>query len=233
MKGLWYAYLTLNRKYWIGAAIAFVVVIAAGVLIMVFADDDPASMGAESLLLMIMPWVAPMVLSEAICRDLEANIRRRFAQYSLCAVTHRTYVMFYFTVLLATTAVGMVLAVATILALCGFAQLPLAGSALISPDDIPFSLFVLAMGNVFTWLMMPLTMELKSHEKAGLVGGLVLGFGVVMPYVLSNISDDGGIQLSMFTVSTEDMLIGGAVMAVVTVIAWLWLLHDVKKGGAV
>ena len=85
------------------------------------------------------------------------------------------------------------------------------------------------------WTVNPLTINLKSAEKAGLVVGLVLGFGVVMPLmVVCNVTAEANETfvsgfIRLLSGNWLPLIIVG-ISAALYVIFYFVLLARVKKG---
>ncbi|MGN0683369.1 MAG: hypothetical protein ACI4JY_06780 [Oscillospiraceae bacterium] len=179
MKGLLYAGFLLNKGFFIAGGIATAVCTAVGILLMNLGGNSPADMLFVQSCLALLPLVPMAIYCEWLGRDLEKNIKSRFADYTLAAGISKN---------------GFVLTELcknlSVLAVCGVTGcLMMLIFMAVNPLMISGSLFV-SMGIVAVicctveWLCIPLVISMKSAEKAGLMVGLLIGFGVAIPVII-------------------------------------------------
>lgn len=228
MKGMLYAYLTLNRKYWIATAVVYVLVAVSGFIALLnFSDTDIAAAAFASMIMGIMPLAAPLILGEPMTRDLETNMKSRFAQYTLAAgISRHGYVSFYLLTNLAVNVIGIGLAA------LHYAIFSAAGNIVPLWDSFPLIVFVITAGNLFNWMLMPLTVSLKSADKAGMLAGLIFGFGVVLPFTLwlSGSENPDEAIARMFDITPEFQLVAYPVTAALYVVFYFIFYRRVKRG---
>ncbi len=174
MKGLLYAGFTLNKAYLIGAGIAAAAAAAIGALLQVYLCDDLITPQAQLLL----PMISVVIAGEWCGRDIEKNLKNRFTDYTLAAGVSKN--MFVLTCL-AENILTLVFSYAlTALTLLVYS---LAGADVDGEDFVMFFCYALIVFAV-EWMCTPLTLLFKSAEKAGLLLGVFLGFGIVFPIVI-------------------------------------------------
>lgn len=120
-------------------------------------------------------------------RELENSLKTRFANYALSAVTPRQFIMTELLKNFCFSAYGT-----------GLGMLMLAFYALIDADVLPdtgllFRLYPMVgiLAGLVQWVMLPLVIKFRNAEKAGLVVGLIIGFGLVLPINFIQASPDG------------------------------------------
>lgn len=179
MKSLIYSALRLNRGYFIGAALTFLISTAVGAPLLYSAwynGSDFYRLG--NLCVYILPVLPIVIISEFYARDLERNIKSGFLNYTLSAMTRRKFVLSQLVTNLCCTGLGLLLGLELLLIFRA-----------VNPEYVPpemfggLSLMALA-GSVAEWIIIPVTIRLKSAEKAGLIVGLLIGFGIVLPMIL-------------------------------------------------
>lgn len=175
MKGILYGNFFLNRTWFIAAA----VLAALGVAVTgVLHSIDPMS-GAGDLGLAASEFVVSAVCLEWLARNLESNLKSRFVDYSLTGgITKVQFVMAELLKNLITVGLSFGLCVLMQAVLCVF------DSSFLSMNSIKALLVLELFMGAIEWTVNPLVINLKSAEKAGLVVGLVLGFGIVMPLMI-------------------------------------------------
>lgn len=178
MKSLFYSALRLNRGYFIGAAIAFLgsAVIGAAVLYSAwYSGSDPYGLG--SLCVYILPLLPIVIICEFFARDLENHIKSGFLNYTLSSISRKEYVLSLLVTNIRCTGVGLLLGLELLLIYRA-----------VNPEYVPVELFgalsLLALAaSAVEWVIIPITMKLKSAEKAGLIVGLFIGFAIVLPMI--------------------------------------------------
>lgn len=224
MKGLVYAGLVLNKTYFIAACL---VAVAGTALVSwlgrVFAD--PETSVVISIFLLGMQFVVMAIVEEYLARDFEKNIKSRFADYALAGMSKVKFV----TAELLKNIISMAAAFAvTVLMQLVF----MAVNPGMSDANRIFVLAGLAiLVGVVDWVCLPLVISLKSAELAGLVVGLCIGFGILMPtMVVFQIYDDVWIKLADFFSNGPVFLCVLATGAAIYSLFYLILLNRVRKG---
>lgn len=229
MKGLLYASFLLNKGFFIAGGIATVICTAIGVLVMNICGNSPESMVFVQTCLIILPLIPMATYCEWLARDLEKNIKSRFADYTLAAgISKNGFVL--------TELVKNLF----ILAVCGVTGcLMMLIFMAVNPVMISGSLFV-QMGIIAVicctveWVCIPLVISLKSAEKAGLMVGLLIGFGVVLPVMaVSDIFGNGesflALILKLMGKPWLPLAVIGVCAAIYAAIYWA-VLCRVKRG---
>lgn len=179
MKGLFYSMWRLNRGYFIGAAIAFLcsAVVGTAVLYTVgrYGGD---TYGFGSLCVYILPLVPIVIISEFFARDLEKHISSGFLNYTLSSITRKAFMLSQLITNITCTGLGLLLGLELLLIF-----------RVVNPEYVPSECFgglaLLALfASVVEWVVFPVTLKMKSAEKAGLAVGAVFGFAVVLPLIL-------------------------------------------------
>ncbi len=172
MKGLLYGNFLLNKSWFIISGI----VMAVGVFVTaVLCNIDPGS-GVGQFGLTITEVVVITICVEWLGRNLESNLKSRFADYALAGgISKGQFVTSELLKNLISIGIGFAMCVVTQLVLNVFDR------GLFSLENVRNAvLYALFVGAV-EWICAPVVINLKSAEKAGLLVGIVLGFGVVMP----------------------------------------------------
>ena len=223
MKGMLYSYLVLNKKYWIVAGVLFVLAIVLGLLSLMYNDPQ-----ISALLMLILPIAAPITLTEPISRDLEQNLKRRFAHYTLCSVTRREYILFYLLTELAATLVGIALGALTLM-IFSIPEAPFNVMEL-----LPLLILFIIGGNAFNFLVLPLVISLKSADKAGFLLGAILGFGILAVMIPMNIFDmlSSEMIVRLGQVDIWGVLITCGASAATYIVTYFILHAQLKKGAS-
>ncbi len=228
MKGILYAYLTLNKKYWLVAAVCFVFSIMLGIYAICIVPQDAEAADIASMIVPISSLLAPIMLSEAMPRDLEANIKSRFAYHILSAgVSKHCYVTSYLLVNLVPIALGI-----------GLIALEFSLLSLFTAFKGIFAIFPLlalitTAGNLVNWIAMPITIFFKSAEKAVIIIGLIAAIGISIP-ALINIDLFKQVMAEkiyeILVPSAEFQLIAYGVIALLYAIFYIIFYKCVKRG---
>lgn len=179
MKGLLYAGFLLNKGFFIAGGIATAVCTAIGILLMNLGGDSPESMAFVQSCLVLLPLVPMATYCEWLGRDLEKNIKSRFADYTLAAGISKN--RFVLTELVKNLSVMAVCGVTGCLMMLIFMAV---NPVMISVSQFALVGIVAVIFCTVEWLCIPLVISMKSAEKAGLVVGLLIGFGVVLPVMI-------------------------------------------------
>ena len=172
MKGILYSFFAKNYSYFTGALIYCAAACALGFAALLLPDNILHNNGFSTL-----PIIIPLILLEIPPRDLEGDIKSRYADYVLTAVTRDTFARGMLIKNLICMAAG--LALSMIVALTYY----LVGIA----DSAIFVLLpaMAAISGAFNWACTPLVIKMKSAEKAGLTVGLIIGIAVILPLMIA------------------------------------------------
>ncbi len=223
MKGMLYLYIRQGRKFLIAGAVLLVLTAAAGVLLVQFANGGSEDLiSLTALLSVFLPLIAPITLFEPINADLDRGLKTRFTHNILCSgVSKKGFVLFYLLTNLATVAVGAALT-ALILGV-----MSINNRILDMWSVFPFLAEAIFICGAIDFMCMPITLKLRSKEKAALIVGLSLGFLVSL--TMLPMLDNGGTAHMMESINKfwwVGCLIAAAVYAVTTLI----LYRMVRKG---
>ena len=187
MRGLLYSSLLRNRGFIIGTAVYSVIAAVVGVVLIYLSRSYSDIAPAVMFLLPVFPLISVVLALEGVDRELENSLKTRFANYALSAVTPRQFIMTELLKNFCFSAYGT-----------GLGMLMLAFYALIDADVLPdtgllFRLYPMVgiLVGLVQWVMLPLVIKFRNAEKAGLVVGLIIGFGLVLPINFIQASPDG------------------------------------------
>lgn len=177
MKGLLYNSLIMNRTYLIAEAIFTLCSAVLGVVTILCFGQSSFLFVVLPMLLPTFPLVAVVIPLEGISREVEKHIQSRYLDYALTAVTRTCFAL---AELIKNITLMLIAYAASMLLIVIFNTVK---PAVIS-DDIVFKLIPCAVviTGLIQWLVIPLTLKLKSCEKAGMVVGLGLG-GIIGAFV--------------------------------------------------
>jgi len=224
MKGLTYCWFVSCKGYFIAAVIALIAGVA--LILGVLPNLDFLDASLRNLLVFILGMMAMAIPAESLGRHLERYIKTSFADYMLSAMDKRSFVNSL--VLREVICFGFSL-------VAGYAVL----FSFIISEDIPVTaeLMMLApffalMANGIDLIAMPLTVKLKSAEKAGLIVGAIAGVLIMYYAITVNVIRDGGFEEILVTMDfgIPVMLIVMGIMLAACVIAYLITLKLVKRG---
>ncbi len=178
MKGLVYAGLLLNKTYFI---VAGLVAAAGTALLSVMGNrmgSDPEMLPLISIFMLGIQFVVMTIVEEYLARDFEKNIKSRFADYVLAGMSKTKFV----TAELLKNLISMAIA----FAITVFMQLVFwaVNPGMIGADRILLLAALAIIIGLIDWISLPLVVYLKSAEKAGLIIGVILGFGGIMPIMI-------------------------------------------------
>lgn len=177
MKGLFYSTVKSNRGFFIAALISFICLTVLGSVILAGvkqSGDDSLGFGDFSVFL--FPVVPALILCEFFARDLERNIKSGFLNYTLSAITRKSFVLSQLLINVIFIALGFVVG----LVMLGIFR-AVGGEALVNAMCLRRLVMLILFGSFTEWMGIPITLKMKSAEKAGLTLGLILGFGVALP----------------------------------------------------
>lgn len=224
MKGILYGKFLLNKSWFIASGIVAVIGTALCAVINGFVPDDS---GVPAMLLTGVQLVALALMTEWLGRDLEANIKCRFTDMTLAGgISKNMYVL--------TELVKNLLTIAAGASVCVIMQLVMNifDNNILSWESVKtLLLFTLFIG-AFEFALNPLIINLKSAEKAGLLFGLVLGFGIILPIMAVSGALEYDIVAYILKVSSSPWFAPAVagLSAVIYALFYLVLLRRVKKG---
>lgn len=224
MKGILYGKFLLNKSWFIASGIVAVLGTALCAVLNGFVPDDS---GVPAMLLTGVQLVALALMTEWLGRDLEANIKCRFTDMTLAGgISKNMYVLTELVKNLLTIAAGAAVCVITQLVMNIF------DNNILSWESVKtLLLFTLFIG-AFEFALNPLIINLKSAEKAGLLFGLVLGFGIILPIMAVSGALEYDIVAYILKVSSSPWFAPAVagLSAVIYALFYLVLLRRVKKG---
>ena len=226
MKGLLYASCVLNKKFFIGAGIAAAAATILAVVCELLLEQQFFREMAYNVI-MIASILPTVIALEYPTRDLEKNLKSRFANYALAGGISRN--QFALAELLKN-----LMCVAGGAAVCGIVSLICIAvkPGYLVTSNIVFHLMIIVIIGVVEWCVVPLTITTKSAEKAGLIIGVCIGLGLIVPFnLLANAITDGS-AFKFFSLFSEPWfpwaVLGGA--AVIYAVVYIILLARVKRG---
>ncbi len=227
MKGLLYGNFVLNKIWFIVAGIVMVVGVAVTAVLY---NIDPDS-GVAQFGLMITELFVIATCVEWLGRNLESNLKSRFADYALAGgISKGQFVTSELLKNLISAGIAFVMCIVTQLVLSVFDR------GLFSLENVRnVALIALFVGAV-EWICVPVVINLKSAEKAGLLVGIVLGFGIVLPVLAvgNTLLSEKGETMGEFVMRLAfEPWFGWAVVGVcaaIYAIFYFVLLKRVKRG---
>ncbi|MGN0678522.1 MAG: hypothetical protein ACI4JS_02550 [Oscillospiraceae bacterium] len=187
MRGLLYASFLLNKGFFIAGGIATVICTVIGVEVMIVCGNTLESMAFIQSFAVVLPIIPMATYCEWLSRDLEKNLKSRFADYTLASGISKN--RFVLTELCKNLSVLAVCGVTGCLMMLIF---NLVNSSIISGSLFTLIGVIAVLFCTIEWVCIPLVITLKSAEKAGLIVGLIIGFGVCLPVmIVSNILSSG------------------------------------------
>lgn len=176
MKGILYGNFLLNKKWFIAAGITAVLGTA---FCAVFVSLMPDESGVVTTLFLGLQFVVVAVLLEWLGRNLEANIKCRFTDITLAGgISKNMFVASELLKNLITMGIGLAACVVMQLVMSVFDR------SFFTLETVKLMGLMALFAAAVEWTVNPLTINLKSAEKAGLLVGLILGFGLVMPMMI-------------------------------------------------
>lgn len=227
MRGLLYSSLLRNRGFIIGTAVYSVIAAVVGVVLIYLSRSYSDIASVLMFLLPVFPLISVVLALEGVDRELENSLKTRFANYALSAVTPRQFIMTELLKNFCFSAYGIVMG-----------MLMLAFYELIDADVLPdtgllFRLYPMVgiLIGLVQWVMLPLVIKFKNAEKAGMVVGLIIGFGTVLPINLIQAKTDGGFRIDIKSLITP-VPTAVFLLAVVLIYAlfYVLLVRRVERG---
>ncbi len=180
MKGLLYNDILLNRNYFIGTVIAMLAGAVVCPLLVHILDYGYNSIYV--LAFVVIQLVILTIADEWLARSLENSLKNRFADYVLAAGISKNRYVFH---LLENNLISTVFGIA----MCCIVQLSMflfGDKTLVNSQSFTALFFMAFLVGAVEYMIIPLVIPLKSAEKAGLIGGLVIGFVFIMPAAILN-----------------------------------------------
>ncbi len=180
MKGILYHYFLESRAFFIGSVICLVGSAALGVFCLnVFAEDPQILPALRSMILPFLGLIIAVIACEGGARYIERLQKTHFLNHVLSSrVSKGGFTLSLLVINLLSHVFG------TALMFLLFAVLGLADGGFLSPElFLQMGFLMLFVGAADIALYFP-TLLLKSAEKGGLVIGLIVGFGIMLPCML-------------------------------------------------
>lgn len=227
MRGLLYSSLLRNRGFIIGTAVYSVIAAVVGVVLIYLSRSYSDIAPVLTILVNILPLISIVLALEGVDRELENSLKTRFANYALSAVTPRNFIMTELLKNFCFSAYG------TIMGMLMLAIFALADASAFPDVGFLFRLYPMAgiLSGLIQWVMMPLVIKFKNAEKAGMVVGLIIGFGTVLPINLIQAKTDGGFEIDIKSLITP-VPTAVFLLAVVLIYAlfYVLLVRRVERG---
>lgn len=227
MRGLLYSSLLRNRGFIIGTAVYSVIAAVVGVVLIYLSRSYNDIAPVLTILVNILPLISIVLALEGVDRELENSLKTRFANYALSAVTPRNFIMTELLKNFCFSAYG------TVMGMLMLAIFALADASAFPDVGFLFRLYPMAgiLSGLIQWVMMPLVIKFKNAEKAGMVVGLIIGFGTVLPINLIQAKTDGGFEIDIKSLITP-VPTAVFLLAVVLIYAlfYVLLVRRVERG---
>lgn len=227
MKGILYGNFLLNKKWFIAAGITAVLGTAACAVIKSLIPEEPGT--SQTLFLGIQVIVIAIII-EWLGRNLEANIKCRFTDVTLAGgITGNMFVMSELLKNVISIGIGFVMCIAMQLVMSVFDK------SFFTLETVKMIAVLTVFMGAIEWSVNPLVINFKSAEKAGLVMGLIFGFGIVLPLmIICNIfsEETENFVKGFFELLSGDLLplIVAGISAALYAIFYFALLARVRKG---
>lgn len=227
MKGILYGNFLLNKKWFIAAGVTAVLGTAFCAFFVSLVPDEA---GVVATLFFGLQWVVMAIIVEWLGRNLEANIKCRFADITLAGgISKNTFVM--------SELLKNVISIGIAFVMCIIMQLVMSvfDKSFFSLDTVKMIALLTVFMGAMEWTVNPLVINFKSAEKAGLVMGIILAFGVVLPLMIissafaGETADFVSAFLKLLSGNWMPLIIFG-ISAALYAIFYLALLARVKKG---
>lgn len=198
MRGLLYSSLLRNRGFIIGTAVYSVIAAVVGVVLIYLSRSYSDIASVLMFLLPVFPLISVVLALEGVDRELENSLKTRFANYALSAVTPRQFIMTELLKNFCFSAYGIVMGMLML------AFYELIDADVLTDTGLLFRLYPMVgiLIGLVQWVMLPLVIKFKNAEKAGMVVGLIIGFGTVLPINLIQAKTDGGFRIDIKSLIT-------------------------------
>lgn len=175
MKGILYGNFLLNKKWFIAAGITAVLGTAFCAF---FVSLVPDNEGVVAMLFLGLQMVVFAVMLEWLGRNLEANIKCRFTDITLAGgITKSTFVTSELLKNVISIGIGLVMCMVMQLVMSVFDK------SFFTLETVKLIAVMAVTMGALEWTASPLVIHFKSAEKAGLLMGLIFGFGLVLPMI--------------------------------------------------
>ncbi len=224
MKGILYGNFLLNKKWFIAAGIAAVLGTAFCAFFVSLVPDE-AGVVATVLQLVVIA-----IIMEWPGRNLEANIKCRFTDITLAGgITKSTFVTSELLKNVISIGIGLVMCMVMQLAMSVFDK------SFFTLETVKLIAVMAVTMGALEWTASPLVIHFKSAEKAGLLMGLIFGFGLVLTMITfctiftEEKETFGSGFFSLLSGNWLPLIIVG-ISAAIYVIFYFVLLSRVKRG---
>ncbi len=227
MKGILYSSLLYNRGRLISCAVYTVIAAAAGTLGIVLSAGSSEYAVIVAVMLPMLSIIAAALPQEVTTKEFENNLKIRFADYTLAAVTKGRFVSAELIKNLIYLAFGLLLSnfMYGVFYLVDLAK----GGALLCDARMFAALAAMALlSSIVQWAIVPLTIKYKSCEKASLIIGVIMGAAVVYP-VHKIANDEINIDISVL-LSGWFVMLFLLVIAALYAVLYLMIYKKVKRG---
>lgn len=222
-----YGNFVLNKVWFIASAI----LAAVGAVVTAVLHGALPESGLDGSALLISELVVLATCNEWLGRNLESNLKTRFADYALAGgITKAQFVTAEMLKNLISTGISFLMCVVMQLVLC------VVDRGFLSVNNLTALLAAALFVGTTEWTCVPVIVSLKSAEKAGLLVGLVLGFCVILPMFtvlrafLVEADEDFFPKLLELVGKPWLVLVWAVVCAAVYVLFYFIMLNRVKKG---
>lgn len=179
MKGMLYSSLLYNRRFIKGAGIYTAAAAVAGVVLIFVSDMFPGYAPTIAMLLTIISLIPIVISLEGVDREMESSLKARFTNYTLSAVSPQKFAVAELLKNLILTAYGTALS----MLMAGIFHIidPDLFNGAVTKHTFAIIPIIGIICSLVEFGIMPLVIKFKSAEKAGLVIGVIIGFGLVAP----------------------------------------------------
>lgn len=225
MKGLLALGVHMNKAFIIGAAItSLAAALLTGACHLFLAEDEmyPVLMPFMVLILLI---IISVVAYEGLARAIEKNIKNRFLNYALSGVTVTNFNLSELLKNILFGGYSFALGTIYLLIIKAFG---------FEVTEIYFRVLVcvVLIAGLTSWILVPLTLLLKSQEKASAVFALPFGFAGGVCAALCETNETGIVfDLEEFIMNNTNFMIMIAVSAVIYFIVTVVQHFILKRGG--
>lgn len=232
MKGLLYCNFSLCKKWFMAAGIFGVIGTTACMVCRFVMGDDQNAVQTTEFAFVWVQIITLAISEEWLGRNLEANIKNRFADYVLSGMSKKIFVLSELVKNLITMGIGFTICLIMQLAM------NIADPGCLSFNSVKILFIGVLFVGVFDWIIEPVIIALGSAEKAGLAVGGSVGFLIVLPLMLiieGNMNNNETTQLVTETIIqtvNKPWFVPMIVALLVCIYAGVYLifLKRVKKG---
>ena len=227
MKGLLYESFLLNRRCFLATGIMAALFTATFSIMLPNTEPDPEIANTLGIMYIFVALMVMVLCSEWTSRHLEKNIKCRFADITLAAgISKNTFVLAEFLKIFISVMIGF----AMCMAMTGI--ISIFESGFFNSGKVKLLSALAVFGILTEWAITPLVIKLKSSEKAGLILGLIVGIGIVLPLVLIFGRDMENIPVKLITLLSKKWLFPAFLGACAALYAAVYAitLRLVKRG---